>query len=115
MNELKLVRAVMANDVDSLQQAVLRMKDAGSVNILNVRNSRGQSLLDIARARGKQECVDFLQAAEGRETADLKQTELQSKEGLIRPQPPAAAPGRTKPKCRSPRAWHCCRMRPSAV
>ena len=65
----------MANDVDTLQAVILRMQDAGPFDVLSCRNGRGQSLLDIARERRKQACVDFLQAAAGHETAELEQAE----------------------------------------
>ena len=51
----------MTDDAEHLQSVLTRMSAISHIDVFHIRNNRGQTLLDLAIDRGKQECVNFLQ------------------------------------------------------
>lgn len=60
IGELNLFRTVMADDVEHLQQLVLKMSTIAPIDITRIRNNRGQTLYDLAADRNKQNCLEYL-------------------------------------------------------
>lgn len=52
-DELRLFRAVMDDDVDRLQDLIIKIASASPTDISSFRNGRGESLLEMARDRRK--------------------------------------------------------------
>lgn len=69
-NEMKLFRAVMLDDVGTLQEIIMRMSVVNPVDVRKIYNSRGQTLLDLAIDRGKRACAGFLEDVYGMSQTD---------------------------------------------
>jgi hypothetical protein len=78
LDELKLFRAVMVDDVTHLQDIIMRMSTITPVDIATVTNSRGQTLLELAMDRGKDNCADFLLRVYGKTEAIGRMTAWQT-------------------------------------
>ena len=98
VNELKLFQAVMTDDSEHLGEVLMRMTSRAPVDVPNIKNHRGQTLLDLAVDRGKDECAQFLTALYKKVNYNkVKMTGTSSKPDELRQKEPTRSKQNAKP------------------